>query len=74
MKTQLLMFLLPMILKGLGQGVQSKDLIDALLDVVEERIAGTKSKLDDAVFIPMINAARQALEILKKERPASGRT
>jgi len=40
-----------------------KKVADALLDKLEDSIAGSKTKLDDAIALPLINKVRELLSI-----------
>lgn len=41
----------------------AKELIDTLLDKVEDKIAATENKIDDAVVLPLINKVREILDV-----------
>ena len=40
-----------------------KSIVDSLLDVIEDKIAASETKVDDAILLPLISKARELLEI-----------
>ena len=40
-----------------------KEIADALLDTIEDKIAASETKLDDAILLPLITKARELLDI-----------
>lgn len=42
---------------------QGKEIIDALFDKVEEMVSRSENKLDDMVVLPLINKAREILDV-----------
>jgi len=40
-----------------------KEIVDALFDTLEDKIAKSETKIDDAILIPLINKARELLNV-----------
>jgi hypothetical protein len=40
-----------------------KDVVDSILDVLEDKIAESENKVDDALVIPLINKVRELLNV-----------
>jgi len=54
--------LLPMIISS-GNQETVKKAVDAFLDVIEDRIEETETKVDDAILLPLCQLARKLLGI-----------
>ena len=44
-------------------GILDKEDIDNMLDIIEDKVAATETKIDDIVVLAIINAIRAALGI-----------
>lgn len=42
---------------------QGKEIIDTLFDKIEEMVERSENKIDDAVILPLINKAREILDV-----------
>ena len=42
---------------------QGKKLLDKLFDWIEDMVADTENKIDDAVILPLVNKARDILDV-----------
>ena len=40
-----------------------KEIVDALLDVIEDKIEASETKIDDMVILPLIKKVRELLDI-----------
>ena len=40
-----------------------KEVVDALFDTLEDKIIASETKIDDAVFLPLITKARELLGV-----------
>ncbi len=62
MKEKLLMTLIGMIMRMLTSDLL-KSFADMMLDFVENHVAGTKSKVDDALILPICDMIRATFDI-----------
>ena len=51
------------VLLGLLDGPTLKRFVDAGLDAIENAVIGSKSNVDDAVVLPLLEAIREAFDI-----------
>ena len=62
MKTQLMTMLISSFMKILTPDLL-KDFIDMVLDFVEDKVKGTKSKVDDRILLPICEMIRTTFNI-----------
>lgn len=62
MQKQLLSVLIGLIMKVLTPELL-KDFVDMALDFVEDKVLGSKSKVDDAVVLPLCDMIRKAFNV-----------
>lgn len=63
MKTTLIGSLITALLKVVQDDAEIKIWIDSLLDKIEERVAASPNKFDDATILPLCNLIRKQLNV-----------
>lgn len=66
MKAQMLQLLFTALMTFFNEELMKK-FADTLLDFVEDFVAGTNSKIDDMLILPLCNRVREAFDIEDKD-------